>query len=187
MRRVTILAFFVFVCILAGARTAAACSCVPPPPPERAVEQADAVFIGTVIGIEQEGGEVERGYVVRLRVDRHVKGAQRQEVTIRTAGSSAACGYYFREGKQYLVYANAVEGHLHTTLCSRTARVADAQEDLRALGIDDVDGSELVGVSGGRCGRANNVAALQAVFFVLLATAALRRRTMGGGPAQRDV
>ncbi|MBT8469118.1 MAG: hypothetical protein KJN97_10245, partial [Deltaproteobacteria bacterium] len=53
----------------------------------------------------------------------------------RTAGSSAACGYTFVKGETYLVYADRDEADpMRVSLCSRTALVADAEEDLDFLG-----------------------------------------------------
>ena len=43
-------------------------------------------------------------------------------------------GYEFREGESYLVYADGTEPGLYVTLCSRTVKLAQAKEDLAALG-----------------------------------------------------
>ncbi len=174
MRCVTILFVLLcaLLCALPGARAAYACSCAMPPPPHEALEHTDAVFIGTVAEVVEADG----AFVVRFRVDRRIKGPRGEEVTVRTASSSAACGYYFREAREYLVYAQKTDGHLHVSLCSRTARLPDAGEDLKAFGIDEGDGSDLVGASGGRCGGPNNVALLQTTFFVLVGLVVLRRR-----------
>jgi hypothetical protein len=171
MRTVTLLCLLLALAV-PGARSARACSCLVPPPPREALDQADAVFVGTVAGIRREEG----AYVVRFRVDHRLKGSADREVTVRTAESSAACGYYFRERKQYLVYAHATEEGLGVSLCSRTARVADAAEDLKALGIEDVAGSDLVGTSDGRCGGPGNGPAMQAMLFVVLGLWLQRRR-----------
>lgn len=177
MRAVTILSALwavLLVAALPGARTAAACSCMVPPPPHEALDQAAAVFVGTVVSVALEEGSGY--YVVRLRVGQRLKGPQAAELTVRTPSSSAACGYYFREGKAYLIYAHEAEGGLGVSLCSRTARLADARDDVEAFGLDGTDGGDLVGTSGGRCGGPGNAAALQATLFVLIGVLAARRR-----------
>lgn len=174
MRHVTILCA-VLGLALAGARPARACSCVPPPPPLEALEQAEAVFAGTAVAIRLEEGAFGNEYVVRFQVDHRFKGPEHGEITIRTADNSAACGYYFREGKEYLIYAHRGDDGLRVSLCSRTARLVDAKEDLKALGAEDLTGSDLVGTSGGMCGGPSNMAALQAIAFVVLGTFVTRR------------
>ena len=47
-----------------------------------------------------------------------------------TAGSGPACGYGFKPGERYLVYANRKGTELVTGICSRTRPLADATEDL---------------------------------------------------------
>lgn len=70
-----------------------------------------------------------------------------QTVTIRTSGSSASCGFGFQTGNSYLVDAGAVDSDLRTGLCGRTNLLANAQEDLAALGAGDqpLEGSESAG------------------------------------------
>ena len=120
---------------VAGAGMAEACSCIAPPPPKKALEQANSVFSGKVTKIE-EAGESELAVTFELATT--WKGAAGKEVTLYTANQSAACGYGFEEGKSYLVYAHQIkrgeEKVLETNICTRTALLADAKEDLKDLG-----------------------------------------------------
>lgn len=68
--------------------------------------------------------DVERGFVNAT--------AGRLEVVTGIHGPS--CGYAFKAGRRYLVYAwNRPVGRLYTGLCSRTQPIEDAEEDLRYL------------------------------------------------------
>jgi hypothetical protein len=120
---------------VAGAGLAQACSCIPPPPPKKALEQAHAVFSGKVTKIEEAGeGELS----VTLELATTWKGAADKELTLFTANQSAACGYGFEKGKTYLVYAHQIKRGeakvLETNICTRTALLADAKDDLKDLG-----------------------------------------------------
>ena len=127
---------FVVVCglILASLTVADrvhACSCMRQEPAE-AVEDSASVFEGRVSAVVEE----ERGFRVTLSVVRTWKGADAETVEVRTAGSSAACGFPFEEGKSYLVYARLAEedGVQPVSLCSRTGLIENAHEDLAFLG-----------------------------------------------------
>ena len=122
------------VLALGLAGDAAACSCMEPGPPAQELENADAVFSGKVVKVEPftEGFQKLR---VTFELDRVWKGlAEGDRVTLTTAADSATCGYPFEKGKSYLVYAYGEEGELTGTLCSRTALLKEAKEDLEALG-----------------------------------------------------
>lgn len=171
MRRSVVLCAL-FVVGMVAARAAVACTCVPNPPPREALEQADAVFVGEVVGIEELGGEFPLRRVT-LRVERPFKGVFVETVAVLTAQGEIGCGFPFERGLRYLVYAYQDGGALHASFCSRTARLEDAEADLIALDAADLlpddDG-------GGLCGGLTNVAALQGLLFVLLGVALLRRR-----------
>ena len=116
--------------VAATAGEAQACSCMVPAPAEEALEDADAVFVGHVIGGEVKDRSVTE---VHLAVERRWKGAESDEITVRTATSSAACGFSFTEGERYLVYGYEHEGILRVSLCSRTKPLDRAEEDISAL------------------------------------------------------
>ncbi len=67
-------------------------------------------------------------------VTRVWKGINQPTVVVVTPASSASCGFAFVQGQEYLVYASEIEGQLQTILCSRTALITMAGEDLAALG-----------------------------------------------------
>lgn len=150
-----------------------ACSCMPPPAPLEAKAQMDGVFSGTVLSVEGlEPGEM--GIPVEVTLDVHTiwKGDPGAKVVVRTANNSAACGFNFEEGQQYLVYAHQEDGEWTTNLCTRTAELSRASADLDALG----EGADAGGAAAKRCGGPTGLGALQAIFITMLGTAVLRRR-----------
>lgn len=112
-----------------------ACSCAPHPPPKKALEQAAAVFSGTVLKIADAG---EHSWAVTFAVTASWKGVEEKEVVVMTGKNDGICGYKFAKGKPYIVYANETVRdkvkHLATGICHRTAPLAEAAEDLKELG-----------------------------------------------------
>lgn len=119
---------------------ASACSCIMPEPPLAAKDNSAAVFSGRVTGIKPPVNMTSSLDESRITFDVLMswKGIDRNPVQIFSSTSSASCGYEFEEGKEYLVYAYDNEGRLSTGLCTRTALLADAAEDLAALGAGTI-------------------------------------------------
>lgn len=107
--------------------TAFACSCAPHAPLEKAVEQSDAVFTGTVTASEPPtGGAVQSSaepITYTFAVDRVVAGDVGSEVEVTTAAMEVSCGIEFREGTRYVVFATGSDHNLETNLCTRTEQV----------------------------------------------------------------
>lgn len=117
-----------------GAETVHACSCTPRsttcgPPGE--FWRASDVFTGRVVTIERPTRSTERRVQVQV-VERwrgHVPPAG-ASVAVFTR-SSSLCGYPFREGRDYVIYASRTEdGRLATSSCSRTAPLERAADDV---------------------------------------------------------
>ena len=129
------------VMALASVRDVSACVCASGSPPCQNAFQVDAVFAGTVrsvVPLPEDGpplrpGEMRIPQTVRVEFDTVVpfRGLQGSNVTVLTAGSGPACGYGFKPGERYLVYANRKGTELVTGICSRTRPLADAAEDLQ--------------------------------------------------------
>ena len=125
---------FLALASLAQTSEVRACSCMQLSPSE-GLSSSHAVFTGEVTDIAPNQATRFGGLEITLRVKRFWKGDPEREIKVHTAGSSAACGYTFVRGETYLVYA--VRDHadpMRVSLCSRTAPVANAKEDLRFLG-----------------------------------------------------
>jgi hypothetical protein len=119
---------------LAHPSEASACSCMQLSPSE-GLSSSYAVFTGEVIEIQPNDATRFGGLEVTLRVKQVWKGELDEQIKVHTAGSSAACGYGFVKGSTYLVYAVRDDADpLRVSLCSRTAPIDDAKEDLDFLG-----------------------------------------------------
>jgi hypothetical protein len=124
-----------------------ACSCGPSmfSFPERAKgANSSAVFSGEVIDIEK-GLQVSS---VTFRISKVWKGKQRETRTVSTPSYGAACGYPFKEGKEYLVYANwgpagsPPRPALNAYVCTETQPLSEADANLRVLGEGQSPGDE---------------------------------------------
>lgn len=120
---------------ITNTRCVFACSCIMPGTPQEEITRSDAVFSGKVTQLTPakalDGTEAIK---VSFEVGQVWKGQIPQELLVETSSSSASCGYNFESGKEYLVYAYSNEGQLSVNLCSRTALLADSQQDVTALG-----------------------------------------------------
>ena len=123
--------------LLALDTTGFTCTCMPFKNASKELEQSAAVFSGKVLAVkgnEQQGGFYTSVEVV-LEVDRSWKGIEEKTVSVFTSSQSSACGYGFKKGEEYLVYASkTTEGRLTTSICTRTRRIKEADDDLKELG-----------------------------------------------------
>jgi hypothetical protein len=127
-----------------------ACSCAGSSDVAAAYRDADAVFAGEMIrgGIEDpdpEDGTREGG--IEFRVDGSWKGVPGGSAVVYGQDTmyygeleegkmytSNSCAYPFEKGERYLVYASRYKDGFRVEGCGRTTSLADAGEDLRALG-----------------------------------------------------
>jgi hypothetical protein len=132
--------------VIAFPHEAWACSCEGGGPPCQSVFQVDAIFAGTVRGVAALPDDDlpplrpgESRIPRQLRVDfvdvQGYRAVQGTSISVLTPGSGASCGYAFKQGQRYLVYAmrQANGTELVTGICSRTRPIAEADEDLRFL------------------------------------------------------
>lgn len=128
--------------VIAGAAVRAdACSCMGPGTPCAALGSASAVFIGTVADArtrKYEGKKDELDWtpiVFKFNISRAFSGVDGTEVEVATGRGGGDCGFGFRKGETYLVYAYASSDgkSLLTGICTRTRPIADATEDLEFL------------------------------------------------------
>jgi len=135
MHRYTRVLLFIIVTIASfsftydNANFAFACSCGQIPIDER-FEHSQAVFSGRVIETET----IQSDMKAIFQVDRAWKGVSEDTVTVRTSTQGAACGYFFNEGKSYLVYAFGDEHSLSTGSCGNVAVIEAAGERIAFLG-----------------------------------------------------
>jgi hypothetical protein len=97
--------------VLIAPRAASACSCEPSGPPCQAYFNSDAVFVATVRSIEvrevaDDGIErMTRRKLVRFSIERAARGVQGSEIEVWTGMFEGDCGYGFKIGRRYVVYA----------------------------------------------------------------------------------
>jgi hypothetical protein len=131
--------FFLVACILllVGVKSSLACTCAPPQSASQELQRATAVFSGKVVEIKKhkQSSDLFAGVEVVFAVEKVWKGVDEARVSVFTSSQSSACGYGFKEGRTYLVYAHGnADRRLATSICSRTRRLKDAREDLEELG-----------------------------------------------------
>jgi hypothetical protein len=131
--------------LLAFSDTAFACTCsMGTEPPCEAYWQAEAVFIGTAKELSwiEEEKKLDNLTIKRQRrvfhfsVDQAFRGVNSSQVAVLTGRGGGDCGYGFKIGEQYLVYAHR-DGRkkemLATSICTRTKPVRDAGADLEYI------------------------------------------------------
>ncbi len=117
------------------AATAQACSCMAVSPGQ-ALAESTSVFEGRVLSISELVDKPLPHREITFAVVRAWKGVESVErMVVMTAADSAACGYNFAPDTSYLVYARATDGAPWVSLCTRTQPMAEAGEDLKALGM----------------------------------------------------
>jgi len=127
--RYTVLAAGILIFVASYA--AADCRCVPPGTPKYELDQAKAVFSGKVVSMKKAPGMTQR---VTLKMLKSWKGPRKRQMVITVSIDPAECGFEFKQGHKYLVYALSGEaGRLTTTLCSRTTPLELADRDLQEL------------------------------------------------------
>lgn len=112
------------------------CSCAEPEPISTALKNADAVFTGRVLEIDEPFIQTSSIDPIRVtfEVNESWKGADFKIAQIHTASSEVSCGYPdFEKGKDFLVFAHQRSNGLETSLCGRTNPIAKAKIDLAVL------------------------------------------------------
>jgi hypothetical protein len=139
MKKILFLTFIVAALLVFTQATAFACSCIEIPEPfEQKVKSelkgAKAVLSGMVLQIKDKPQSFE--VFVTIKVERVWKGSVSKEVIITTENNNGVfCGYPFKVGESYLVYADGSdENNLTTSHCLRNLELQKAAEDLKILG-----------------------------------------------------
>jgi len=110
-----------------------------PGSPTEEMMRSDAVFSGRVLevidrnqnGLTQSSADPME---VIIEVDQIWKGIDESQVVVVTERDSASCGFNFSVNQEYLIYAAKDDDQLRASLCSRTALLSAAADDLTELG-----------------------------------------------------
>jgi len=117
-----------------------ACTCDIVGPPCEEYWQSQAVFAGKVIKkstfyVEEGEGDSRHKYqqvLVRFSIEQVFKGVAGDEVEIVTGLGGGDCGYHFKDGERYVVYAirsGRDKSRLYSGICNRIKLVDEAEED----------------------------------------------------------
>lgn len=121
----------------AGEGTAFACSFPSPGPACRATWNVDAVFTGTVQSMtpiaDESLGVPRQSMLVRFSVERGFVNIRPGSAEVVTGMGGGDCGYQFKVGSRYLVYAWKKGSRLSTGISTRTRPINEAREDLQYL------------------------------------------------------
>lgn len=131
MRR-ALLAVLALLLLGAGSVGAApcawACSCARGTLAEH-VEGADAVVLAEVVDVDEPGGDSSTGALVTytLEVREALAGTVEERLEVRSAISSASCGYPMAKGEEHVLFlSDGGELGWHTQLCDGNERASDA-------------------------------------------------------------
>ena len=144
MVRSIVVACITLASLVVLAAHADACSCMQIGPGCQAFWKTDAVFDATVESIgsatRPDSGPGDRPVaisekVVKLTVRESWKGVAAGPLEVVTAESDASCGYNFKPGRRYLVFAwkRPVDGRWSVSLCSATHEFDGSGDDARFL------------------------------------------------------
>jgi hypothetical protein len=134
--------------VMAGRAPGAwACSCVTATDAQH-FERADVVFIGTVTAKDDPHADEEvvstgRRVTWTFEVRSVQKGSADDPADVRSSADEASCGFEFRVGKRYQVYAGRAGGNLNTGLCAGTRALAGGTAftpPLPTTGVDPLAG-----------------------------------------------
>ena len=137
---------------LLSPRCASACQCTMPVE-NPTLAASSAVFSGEVVKIDQpspfkSGADLETD---TFRVYEVWKGPEQETLVVHTALMGMSCGYPFKEGQEYLVYAYTGKQGLEVGLCGNVVPLSEAGSELRVLGAGEkpTGGGVLSDTSGG--------------------------------------
>ena len=148
------LLFLVFI-LISG--TAQGCSCAEHTPSCQGYWDASVVFAGVVTEISSRQAETRQGEgnytraeaIIHFTAEKYYRDKLGAEVEVSTGLGGGDCGYPFRIGERYLVYAQIDKERqkLTTSICMLTKPLAEAKEDLEYIsGLSaESDGTLLYG------------------------------------------
>lgn len=138
VKKVMIFLVFIFM-IVSFPSITSACSCADLPSVAQEFERSKAVFSGKVIEIKEKTSL--KGYTIHsvlFEVTNTWKGVKQSQLILSTGQGDGDCGYPFKKGQEYLVYADDSNMYgatsLASVICDRTDILSTSQEDLEILG-----------------------------------------------------
>lgn len=88
---------------------------------------SEAIFTGLAEKVTTGNGAMK----VTFAVEKPIRGVTEKTVEVFTSDNEGSCGYPFKEGERYFVYARkGSNGRLGESLCGSTVLLKDAEDDL---------------------------------------------------------
>lgn len=115
-----------------------ACTCMAPRTVEKAVAKSSSVFTGRVTKIyrpflDRLGITKTYGHRVKFEIKKRWKGPISKTAIVTTRLSGEACGYPFKENKDYLVYVVHEPADIQTGICTGTKDMTGAESEIEQL------------------------------------------------------
>ncbi|WP_026135817.1 hypothetical protein [Nafulsella turpanensis] len=135
---------------LLSIQSATACDCGTTPTIAESHQSSDLIFVGEVLSIEpfdlteikrlDELPQLYSKQVIRFKISQIIKGNPASEVAIITGLGDGDCGFGFKKGVSYLVYAHEDglftekdDKHFETDICDRTKIYPGPNAELERL------------------------------------------------------
>ena len=133
MSKFFIVLFLSLVVYFGGTYEAQACDCDGRVPGIKGVQTcgaywySEAIFTGLAEKITTGNGAMK----VTFAVEKPIRGVTEKTIEVFTSDNEGSCGYPFKEGERYFVYASkGSSGKLGESLCGPTVLLKDAEDDL---------------------------------------------------------
>jgi hypothetical protein len=145
MRRLLLLLVVITTYLLLNTSSALGCTCAFPRNATEALNRARAVFAGEVVKVtppktrlidrRRKIYEISLELKATFKVERVWKSGVRHRLVVSTMSGCCACGWDFKVGERYLIFAHGdSDSTLSTSICSGTKRLENAQEYIQELG-----------------------------------------------------
>ena len=106
-------------------------------------EFSGVVFVGTVVKKQKvtfHTANELRTSKITFKVERSWTGVTSPEIDIYSwVPGNGSCGFPFKKGKSYIVFAEIIENRLYATICGFTAEGRYAPNMIKALGLDQAN------------------------------------------------
>jgi hypothetical protein len=108
-----------------------ACSCIDPGSVSAGLDASGSVLEGKVLSLRHE--PASHRVTARLEVLQRWKGAPGKTVDIVTADQGSMCGFEFRRGARYVIFAQEAASPLSVSICSLSKASDTAAADIAEL------------------------------------------------------
>ncbi|HEY6559735.1 MAG TPA: hypothetical protein VI072_20775 [Polyangiaceae bacterium] len=108
-----------------------ACSCIDPGSVAAGFDASGSVLEGKVLSLQHQ--PAAHRISARLEVLQRWKGASGKTVEVVTTDQGSMCGFEFRRGERYLIFAQATTSPLSVSICSLSKPSNGAAEDIAEL------------------------------------------------------